>query len=55
MSLSLTVTFANATGPSMLLLEELTRWQPPLRELVGAGEPLNPEMVERIERAWGVP
>ncbi|QMU72179.1 AMP-binding protein [Streptacidiphilus sp. P02-A3a] len=39
----------------MLLLEDLGRWQPPLRELVGAGEPLNPEVVERIERAWGVP
>ncbi|QMU78697.1 AMP-binding protein [Streptacidiphilus sp. PB12-B1b] len=38
----------------MLLLEDLTRWQPPLRELVGAGEPLNPEVVQRIERAWGV-
>ena len=39
----------------MLLLEDLGQWQPPLRELVGAGEPLNPEVVERIERAWGVP
>ena len=39
----------------MLLLEDLGRWQPPLRELVGAGEPLNPEVVERIEQAWGVP
>ncbi|RAJ46226.1 acetyl-CoA synthetase [Kitasatospora sp. SolWspMP-SS2h] len=38
----------------MLLLEDLRQWQPPLRELVGAGEPLNPEVVERIERAWGV-
>ncbi|MFJ5229965.1 AMP-binding protein [Kitasatospora sp. NPDC088391] len=38
----------------MLLLENLEQWRPPLRELVGAGEPLNPEVVERIERAWGV-
>ncbi|RKE22682.1 AMP-binding protein [Streptomyces sp. TLI_171] len=38
----------------MLLLEDLRQWQPPLRELVGAGEPLNPEVVEQIERAWGV-
>ncbi|BAJ32301.1 MULTISPECIES: AMP-binding protein [Kitasatospora] len=38
----------------MLLLEDLEQWRPPLRELVGAGEPLNPEVVERIERAWGV-
>ncbi|MEY9841398.1 AMP-binding protein [Streptacidiphilus sp. EB103A] len=39
----------------MLLLEDLTQWHPPIRELVGAGEPLNPEVVERIEQAWGVP
>ncbi|MEZ0066804.1 acetyl-CoA synthetase [Streptacidiphilus sp. MAP12-20] len=38
----------------MLLLEDLRQWRPPLRELVGAGEPLNPEVVEQIERAWGV-
>ncbi|AXI76948.1 AMP-binding protein [Peterkaempfera bronchialis] len=39
----------------MLLLEDLAAWRPPLRELVGAGEPLNPEVVQRIEQAWGVP
>jgi acetyl-CoA synthetase len=39
----------------MLLLEDLSAWRPPLRELVGAGEPLNPEVVERIQQAWGVP
>ncbi|GLW68326.1 acetyl-CoA synthetase [Kitasatospora phosalacinea] len=38
----------------MLLLEDLGQWRPSLRELVGAGEPLNPEVVEQIERAWGV-
>jgi acetyl-CoA synthetase len=26
----------------------------PLRELVGAGEPLNPEVIEQVERAWGI-
>jgi acetyl-CoA synthetase len=26
----------------------------PLREVVGAGEPLNPEVIERVERAWGL-
>jgi acetyl-CoA synthetase len=26
----------------------------PLREVVGAGEPLNPEVIEQVERAWGV-
>jgi acetyl-CoA synthetase len=38
----------------MLVLEELTQWRPPLRELVGAGEPLNPEIIERVQAAWGV-
>ena len=38
----------------MLMLEELSGWQPPLRELVGAGEPLNPEIIERISATWGV-
>jgi acetyl-CoA synthetase len=26
----------------------------PLREAVGAGEPLNPEVIEQVERAWGI-
>jgi acetyl-CoA synthetase len=26
----------------------------PLREVVGAGEPLNPEVIEQVEKAWGV-
>ncbi len=38
----------------MLMLEDLAQWKPPLRELVGAGEPLNPEIIERIRAAWGV-
>jgi acetyl-CoA synthetase len=38
----------------MLVLEKLTEWRPPLRELVGAGEPLNPEIIERVQAAWGV-
>ena len=25
-----------------------------LRECVGAGEPLNPEVIEQVERAWGI-
>ena len=25
-----------------------------IRELIGAGEPLNPEIIERIEAAWGI-
>ncbi|MEX6504279.1 AMP-binding protein [Pseudomonas zhanjiangensis] len=26
-----------------------------LRELVGAGEPLNPEIIEQVQQAWGLP
>jgi acetyl-CoA synthetase len=26
----------------------------PLREVVGAGEPLNPEVIEQVHRAWGL-
>ncbi|MFC1419823.1 AMP-binding protein [Streptacidiphilus cavernicola] len=38
----------------MLVLEDLAQWKVPLRELVGAGEPLNPEVIERVRDAWGI-
>ena len=38
----------------MLIQEDLAAWKLPLRELVGAGEPLNPEVIEQVERAWGI-
>jgi acetyl-CoA synthetase len=38
----------------MLIKEDLRAWSPRLRELVGAGEPLNPEVIEQVERAWGI-
>ena len=38
----------------MMIKEDLTGWKLPLRELVGAGEPLNPEVIEQVERAWGI-
>src|SRR5204863_8532851 len=38
----------------MLIQEDLTRWDLPLRELVGAGEPLNPEVIEQVKAAWGL-
>jgi acetyl-CoA synthetase len=38
----------------MMIQENLAAWKPPLRELVGAGEPLNPEVIEQVERAWGI-
>ena len=38
----------------MLIQQDLAAWKLPLRELVGAGEPLNPEVIEQVERAWGI-
>ncbi|HKG92021.1 MAG TPA: AMP-binding protein [Gemmatimonadaceae bacterium] len=38
----------------MLVGEELVAYRGSLRELVGAGEPLNPEVIERVRRAWGL-
>ncbi len=38
----------------MLIQEDLSAWQVPLREVVGAGEPLNPEVIEQVQRAWGI-
>jgi acetyl-CoA synthetase len=36
----------------MLINEDLSRYRVALREVVGAGEPLNPEVIERVQRAW---
>ena len=33
----------------------LEDWRTNLRELNSAGEPLNPEVIERVRRAWGLP
>ena len=38
----------------MLIQENLVRWPVRLREVVGAGEPLNPEVIERVRDAWGL-
>ena len=38
----------------MLVGEDLGRWQVSLREAVSAGEPLNPEVIERVRQAWGL-
>ncbi|HET7787709.1 MAG TPA: AMP-binding protein [Myxococcales bacterium] len=38
----------------MLVLEDLGSRPPALRELLSAGEPLNPEVIEKVQRAWGV-
>ncbi|MHB8488045.1 MAG: AMP-binding protein [Candidatus Dormibacteria bacterium] len=38
----------------MIIQEDLRAWHPPLREVLSAGEPLNPEVIEQVRRAWGV-
>jgi acetyl-CoA synthetase len=38
----------------MLIGEDLARWRTGLREVASAGEPLNPEVIERVRRAWGL-
>jgi acetyl-CoA synthetase len=38
----------------MLIQSDLTALAHPPRKLVGAGEPLNPEVIARVEQAWGV-
>ncbi|RSD12041.1 AMP-binding protein [Amycolatopsis eburnea] len=38
----------------MLIQADLTALRTPPKKVVGAGEPLNPEVIEQVERAWGV-
>jgi len=38
----------------MLILEDLKAWPVRLRELASAGEPLNPEVIERVQAAWNI-
>jgi len=37
----------------MLIQADLTQLSHPPRELLGAGEPLNPEVITKVRRAWG--
>ncbi|WP_422917572.1 AMP-binding protein [Salinicola tamaricis] len=37
-----------------LIQEDLASYRTRLRALVGAGEPLNPEVIERVRRAWNL-
>ncbi len=39
----------------MLIQSDLGRLRTPPREVVAAGEPLNPEVIEQVRRAWGSP
>ncbi len=38
----------------MLIQEDLARWPVPMRELISAGEPLNPEVIEQVRAAWNL-
>ncbi|MBX3643617.1 MAG: AMP-binding protein [Rubrivivax sp.] len=38
----------------VLILEDLTQWPVKLTETIGAGEPLNPEVIERVRAGWGL-
>jgi acetyl-CoA synthetase len=38
----------------MLIQEDLSAWKVRVKELIGAGEPLNPEVIERVKSAWGI-
>jgi acetyl-CoA synthetase len=51
---SVTSLCAPPTVWRMLIQEDLRAWHPPLREVLSAGEPLNPEVIEQVRRAWGL-
>jgi acetyl-CoA synthetase len=38
----------------MLILEDLSRYRVKLREALSAGEPLNPEVIDKVKKAWGI-
>jgi acetyl-CoA synthetase len=38
----------------LLIQENLSAWPVRLKEVTGAGEPLNPEVIERVRDAWGL-
>ncbi|WP_322871101.1 AMP-binding protein [Streptomyces goshikiensis] len=38
----------------MLIQSDLTALRTPPREAVAAGEPLNPEVIEKVRQAWGI-
>jgi acetyl-CoA synthetase len=38
----------------MLVQQPLEKWRVQLREVVSAGEPLNPEIIKKVRSAWGL-
>ena len=51
---SVTTFCAPPTVWRMLIQQDLASWTTSLRELASAGEPLNAEVIESVERAWGI-
>ncbi len=49
-----TVFCAPPTVWRMLIQHDLGRWPVKLREINSAGEPLNPEVIDQVRRAWGL-
>ena len=38
----------------MFIQQDLKAWKTSLREVCGAGEPLNPEVIEQVKKTWGL-
>jgi acetyl-CoA synthetase len=38
----------------MMIQEDMKSFDIKLREVIGAGEPLNPEIIEQVKKAWGL-
>jgi acetyl-CoA synthetase len=51
---SVTTLCAPPTVWRMLIQEDLAKYPVKVRELIGAGEPLNPEVIEQVKAAWGI-
>ena len=51
---SVTSLCAPPTVWRVLILEDLAKWPVKLNEAIGAGEPLNPEVIERVRAGWGL-
>jgi len=49
-----TVMCAPPTVWRLLIQADLKPWKVQLRELIGAGEPLNPEVIDQVREAWGI-
>ena len=51
---AVTTLCAPPTAWRMMVQEDLASYRTKVREAVSAGEPLNPEVVERVKREWGL-